>query len=266
LDSSDAIFVQAIHTDAEKLINLGAGINQKSGDVDFWPNDGIDQPGCDQNILTTIWDPDGVITGVQNIVVCNHQRAVEFYQESILSSCPFYGYPCSSFTDYLDGKCTECEGSCISMGYNAINSAQTLSESWSTNLYLSTTSQKPFCEYLVNTEVQTTSKSDDVEGRLFLSLYGSDENSEQVQLSNDEVSLMLRPNRNYSFATHFKIFPDDLTHVKLLWYQDEWTVTRRRLYVGTVSIFVGHLQKKMTFCGDEDVEMEPERRYQFNLC
>ena len=48
LDSTDAQFVDVIHTDAEKLVNMGMGINQVSGHVDFWPNDGIAQPGCDQ--------------------------------------------------------------------------------------------------------------------------------------------------------------------------------------------------------------------------
>lgn len=48
LDETDAQFVDAIHTDADKLSNLGFGTAQPSGDVDFWPNNGVQQPGCDQ--------------------------------------------------------------------------------------------------------------------------------------------------------------------------------------------------------------------------
>ena len=48
LDSSDADFVDVIHSDAEKLLDLGLGTAQVSGHVDFWPNNGIEQPGCDQ--------------------------------------------------------------------------------------------------------------------------------------------------------------------------------------------------------------------------
>ena len=48
LDSTDAAFVDVIHTDAEKLIDLGFGTNQISGHIDFWPNNGLNQPGCDQ--------------------------------------------------------------------------------------------------------------------------------------------------------------------------------------------------------------------------
>ena len=51
LDAGDASFVDVIHSDAEKLIDLGLGIATLSGDVDFWPNDGINQPGCDKVIF-----------------------------------------------------------------------------------------------------------------------------------------------------------------------------------------------------------------------
>jgi len=266
LESTDADFVDVIHTDAEKLVNLGYGINQESGHVDFWPNDGLEQPGCDQNGLTTIWDPDGIWTGVQNFVACNHIRAVEFYLESILTSCPFYGYPCLSYFDYLSGKCMQCDRSCISMGYNAINSASAGSHAWSTNFYLATNIDEPYCEYVSYIQVHTATNSDEVEGRLFLSIYGSNGNTEQVQLSDEGVSLDLRPNRVYSYTTHFLTFPDNVDRVKLLWYQDEWTVTRTRLNVDTISVLAGHLQKTLNFCGDSSVEMESERRYEFTIC
>jgi len=48
LDPSDADFVDILHSDAEKLLDLGLGTAQVSGHIDFWPNDGIQQPGCDQ--------------------------------------------------------------------------------------------------------------------------------------------------------------------------------------------------------------------------
>ena len=48
LDPSDADFVDIIHSDAEKVRDLGFGTAQTSGHIDFWPNDGINQPGCDQ--------------------------------------------------------------------------------------------------------------------------------------------------------------------------------------------------------------------------
>lgn len=51
LDPSDADFVDAIHTDAEKLLSNkinGFGTSDPQGHIDFWPNGGVEQPGCDQ--------------------------------------------------------------------------------------------------------------------------------------------------------------------------------------------------------------------------
>lgn len=41
ISKNDAVFVDIIHTDAGEL-----GANVNTGTVDFWPNDGDDQPGC----------------------------------------------------------------------------------------------------------------------------------------------------------------------------------------------------------------------------
>lgn len=48
LDASDAVFVDVIHTDAENLAQWGFGTSETCGHLDFWPNDGVQQPGCDQ--------------------------------------------------------------------------------------------------------------------------------------------------------------------------------------------------------------------------
>lgn len=46
LDPSDAAFVDGIHTNGDKLRSLGWGISEPVGDVDFYPNGGVYQPGC----------------------------------------------------------------------------------------------------------------------------------------------------------------------------------------------------------------------------
>uniref|UniRef100_H2Z682 PLAT domain-containing protein n=1 Tax=Ciona savignyi TaxID=51511 RepID=H2Z682_CIOSA len=183
LDPTDATFVDVIHTDAEKLVDFGFGINQVSGHVDFWPNDGIEQPGCDQNALSTIVGIDGIVDGTRNFVACNHLRALSLYTESITSSCPFYGNQCDSYDDYLNGKCTSCPtGQCAPMGYNSINYANEIFQFSNPSAYLQTYSKSPYCEYMTYVEITLGSNSDGVEGKLFLSLYGPSENSEQVQI------------------------------------------------------------------------------------
>lgn len=264
LEKSDADYVDAMHTDAEKLINLGYGINQQSGHIDFWPNDGVEQPGCDQNVLSTIWDPDGIVEGATNFVACNHMRSVAFYIESVSSSCPFYGYPCGSYSDYLSGQCTSCDRKgCVSMGYRADDGSNV--HAWTSDFYLSTNWEDPYCEYMADVEVHTTSSSDDVEGRLFITLYGSNGNTEQVQLSDEDVSLHLLATRTYSYLAHFLTFPDNVSSIKLLWHQDEWTATSRHINVDTVTVHVGHLQQTLKFCGTSE-NMVEERRYEFDLC
>lgn len=46
LDSTDAMFVDAIHTNAAPLHRGGAGLMDVSGHVDFYLNGGMRQPGC----------------------------------------------------------------------------------------------------------------------------------------------------------------------------------------------------------------------------
>lgn len=52
LQKSDGKFVDIIHTAAEDF-----GLNEPSGDADFYPNDGIvPQPGC-TNVLSSSTSP-----------------------------------------------------------------------------------------------------------------------------------------------------------------------------------------------------------------
>ncbi|CAF3042763.1 unnamed protein product [Rotaria sp. Silwood2] len=48
LDPSDARFVDIIHTDGQAHVQLGLGLLQPLGHVDFYPNGGLEQPRCPQ--------------------------------------------------------------------------------------------------------------------------------------------------------------------------------------------------------------------------
>nr|XP_027204822.1 pancreatic triacylglycerol lipase-like [Dermatophagoides pteronyssinus] len=46
LDPNDAEFVDIIHSDVASIMSGGFGMSQSCGHVDFYPNGGIEQPGC----------------------------------------------------------------------------------------------------------------------------------------------------------------------------------------------------------------------------
>uniref|UniRef100_A0A2C9M1Z3 Lipase domain-containing protein n=1 Tax=Biomphalaria glabrata TaxID=6526 RepID=A0A2C9M1Z3_BIOGL len=70
LDPTDAVFVDVIHSDAPPLglLQLGLGIKQAVGHLDFYPNLGRDQPGCTRNPFTQIaqW---GLVEGQCNELI-----------------------------------------------------------------------------------------------------------------------------------------------------------------------------------------------------
>lgn len=81
LDATDAVFVDAIHTN-RSLVPVGH--------VDFYPNGGVSQPGCP--------DPDPTNC-------CHHCRAVYLMAESITSTVGFRSLECASYENFQNGAC-----------------------------------------------------------------------------------------------------------------------------------------------------------------
>lgn len=48
LGADDAKFVDVVHTDGARIWSEGFGLFHPIGDVDYFPNGGLDQPGCEQ--------------------------------------------------------------------------------------------------------------------------------------------------------------------------------------------------------------------------
>ncbi|KFO28968.1 Pancreatic triacylglycerol lipase [Fukomys damarensis] len=101
LDPSDAQFVDAIHTDAVPMVpNMGLGMSQTVGHLDFFPNGGEEMPGCQKNVISQIVDIDGIWEGTQDFVACNHLRSYKYYLDSVLNPHGFATYPCTSYKDF----------------------------------------------------------------------------------------------------------------------------------------------------------------------
>lgn len=112
LDKTDAAFVDVIHTDAP-VIFKGAGVSEKTGHVDFYPNGGSRMPGC-SNKVAAIFTKSNLIFEL----ACSHRRAVDYLTASIHDDTKFKAFACKS--RILWRMCTRsCKGGCNRMGYHA---------------------------------------------------------------------------------------------------------------------------------------------------
>ncbi|KAK3098616.1 hypothetical protein FSP39_021249, partial [Pinctada imbricata] len=118
LDPNDANYVDVIHTDGDSLLELGFGCDRPLGDSDFYPNGGMDQPGCPANVGTTLFE---LVSGKMSDfdVACSHLRVLALFTESITSSCRFQAVPCDSKSKFDNNECIQCGDGCADMGYDS---------------------------------------------------------------------------------------------------------------------------------------------------
>lgn len=124
------------------------------GHLDFYPNGGNTNPGCDKPMQHYILSSGSLSLGFQQFFSCNHVRSQEFFLESIKSNCSFTGVACDSYESFLEGRCT-CKsgdrGFCLKMGLGALSSYNKLkgtrehSSGLPIKAYMMTGSQPPFC-------------------------------------------------------------------------------------------------------------------------
>ncbi|XP_020716044.1 uncharacterized protein LOC101462111 [Ceratitis capitata] len=97
LSKDDADFVDVIHTDV-----LGRGMMHPMGHVDFYPNFGYIQPGCEIEAAPGS---------------CNHERAPRFYAESIIPKYEFWSSRCSNWLYFVLNICSVATNDAM-MGYH----------------------------------------------------------------------------------------------------------------------------------------------------
>lgn len=168
LDRSAAHFVDIIHTDASQFIRGGLGISDSIGHVDYFPNGGSNQPGCGKSMVQFINDEKGsFFNGMKKYLACNHERAYKIFLESINPKCSFLSIQCTSYQDFLDGKCWDCGKygeRCIKFGFQGGSHYSKYYRSGtntSMNLYLLTGSGQPYCKghYRVIVKVSDSEES-----------------------------------------------------------------------------------------------------------
>uniref|UniRef100_A0A672ZT97 Lipase member H-like n=1 Tax=Sphaeramia orbicularis TaxID=375764 RepID=A0A672ZT97_9TELE len=133
LDPTDAQFVDVLHTDIDAL-----GFREPLGHIDFYANGGTDQPGCPKTIFSG-----------GSYFKCDHQRSVFLYLDSEEQKCASRAYPCTSYSDYMDGQCLNCDrfgtAGCPVFGYDITKWKDVLLNLGQTKTYFSTNKKSPFC-------------------------------------------------------------------------------------------------------------------------
>ncbi|XP_054155647.1 pancreatic lipase-related protein 3-like [Oppia nitens] len=105
LSSTDASYVEAIHTDMASDVLHGLGLNQVVGNIDFYPNGGYLQPGCPQtSMIVTLFKAMGKLS-------CSHSRSYQlaYGLGNPDAICQPVGYLCQSYDYFLEGRCSSCQ-------------------------------------------------------------------------------------------------------------------------------------------------------------
>lgn len=120
LDSSDAKFVEVIHTDAfgsnfcsENLIKSkhffllakSQGTQERMGHVDFYANNAGVQPGCDvvKGFPAAAKLDRNILKEGQILPDCSHKRAFKYYIEALEKpECKFLGIPCNDHKKFAE--------------------------------------------------------------------------------------------------------------------------------------------------------------------
>lgn len=248
LDPSDAIFVDAIHTDSDPIYTLGYGTDQPMGNVDFYPNAGHDQPGCDP-VSIGIDVIQDIGEGIRELAACSHGRSYKLFTDVLQQPCPYLAHECVDYESFEMGRCASCgedNSKCAYMGMRAVEYSSPQRES--VRLYLDTDAKSPYCYYHYQVIVDTSHPKEAevfVQGHLDVTLYGDNgELLENLRLTKKHERFEHGQLKYFMFKSHI-----DLSRVIRLvakWRYDDsltnpgsycWALLcNRSLYVRSIQV------------------------------
>ncbi|XP_015786678.1 pancreatic triacylglycerol lipase [Tetranychus urticae] len=181
LDSEDAQFVDIIHSNGDSFLRGGLGSFEPMGHVDFYPNGGRNQVGCNSVFVGAIND---IFYGRWQSL-CHHRRAFRFFIDSVVATCKFHAFQCDNYAKFLRGECFDCgkDGTgCGNMGYFANQSPGR------GKMYLVTRDSEPFCANQYKIQIDSSSGQSSTWGKLEVIFLTKDRNETfQLTSESDEI-------------------------------------------------------------------------------
>ncbi|XP_020284566.1 pancreatic lipase-related protein 2-like [Pseudomyrmex gracilis] len=254
LDPSDATFVTAIHTDCNPFISGGLGITQAVAHIDFYPNGGRNQPGCNEGVFNSITLEHGsFIRGIKRSLGCNHIRSYEYFIESLNSPCPFIAVPCSSWDQFQEGGCFDCVNQyCPRLGLDAQPG------NFHASVYLMTGREKPFCKghYKITINISKTDESllygGEVGMFVIRAIGANGKKTEKMQLNSS-------PRYYEPGSTYTVVLPGDYIDkpdsVEITWVYERsilnpltWRLNTPRAYIDSLTIKNLETDHRVTLC------------------
>ncbi|KAG7327477.1 hypothetical protein KOW79_009083 [Hemibagrus wyckioides] len=215
LSPDDAQFVDVLHTNTRGSPDRSIGIQRPVGHVDFYPNGGTFQPGCDlQNTMMMV-----ATTGLRNmdqIVKCSHERSIHLFIDSLVNmKQQSMAYRCSSKESFNKGVCLSCrKNRCNKVGYeiNKVRSRR------SSKMYMKTREMMPYKVFHYQVKVHFFSKSQIsyTDQPMKISLYGYSGEKENIPY----IMPALKTNTTISFLLTTDVDIGELLMVKLIWEKD----------------------------------------------
>ncbi|XP_045505999.1 pancreatic triacylglycerol lipase-like [Colias croceus] len=147
LDDSDADFVDVIHTNGRLLQKIGFGLPDPIGHADFYPNGGMQQPGC-VNKTNSVWSKILPISPSRlQQAICSHGRAYVLFTESLVNgNCTFRAFRWNMTYEGVNASllaACDRQSSCSEMGINAVGGEN--GQKAKGAYFVLTTATQPFC-------------------------------------------------------------------------------------------------------------------------
>ncbi|XP_069835810.1 pancreatic lipase-related protein 2-like [Dendropsophus ebraccatus] len=248
LDPSDALLVDAIHTDATPtILHLGYGMSQTVGHLDFFPNGGKKMPGCKKSQLISHVKPDDIIPTIDDLAACNHLRSYKYYTESILTPDGFIGFPSSSYDAFKAGKGFPCpNGGCPSMGHYA-DQYRGITPNTQT-FYLNTGDAKTFSRWRYKVTVLTAGNAN-LMGNVAVSIHGSHGTIPDYIIYKG----LIKPGATYTAFIDAAVNLGSISKVTFVWHSKSPNVLHRKLGTSNVTVQFGKDGAARSFCDSATV-------------